>query len=835
MRRKFKTKKAIIFALVVFMLLSFVPLVDAVDLTEISFEPENISVTIDSSFLFYLNVTADADDPCSGWEIEILNFTVGIINISSVIEGEYLSDFGSTAFTEGTINNTSGNITGTFCFTIGGENSTSDGSICSINGNATGVGVSPINFSIDLSYMGNPLTVSFNFGNITVHPTAVSGSTAETHSHNRINLTWTTPFGNGTDKCVVFANSTGSAVGKNPGDEIYNGTSDHYNHTGLSPEQEWNYSFWGWNETAGLYSMLFQQASNTTDSAPVGGTCIMLGDPSPANDTNYAYKTEQGVSIPIVAGYITDTIDGLNHGAFEGASDELTHDYICQIINVSFGATWWNETTDYIVDYYEGVIDWSPAGDEPAPGAMYSVEYTYIYDTSSSFTYWINTTTGQKTESSVSSGTKSYTMTGITGGRQWWNVTAIYEGNTTQGNYTFYVNQKPQGGGDGGDWNEDPPNSAPSISVSTALSVDVEDLDGDTVNVTFYWQNDTRIDNDTVAGAGVASVNPSTLDYNTEYGWYVIADDFTDTTRGPTSGYWTFNTSTLGIDLTKEWVINSENNTIRSWINVTNTGSTNFTNVDIWDIEHSDLNLISYNHSGDFSGNGHWTWTIPYLNISGYDNHWYNITMLHGIYDDLVNNTEFWNKANLSHLGLTDSENVSDYNISISFTKQSNLSMMNDTELDVTWWINITNSGDFNLTNVTVNETYDSFINYTSSNVDPEDEGNDSFVIPYIKPSETFSLMVNISATADSITNGSRVYNNATIRSDQLEEQTLSEYLVYGGQTESLRITYDTTFTDVSSYGDTLVIIIGVLLTISALLLIIGLLHKFGYFGRGGQ
>ena len=816
--------------------IGLIPTVSAAGNSTISIEPENTDITIGESVYIYLNASIDTDEPIGGYQVAYFNFTSGVINVTKVTKGN-ISDYYGTLFGKGTIQNSSGNVINTYEL-IGGVDSV-DGnlSLCYYTVLGYGVGVSPLNFSAWISYSETSYSHTDTFGNITVHPTAVSGFSADTNSHNRINLTWTIPFGNGTDTCVIFANATGSAASRNPGDEIYNGTDDHYNHTGLSPDQTYNYSCWGWNETAGLYSLLFQQDSNTTDSAPGSGTWILLGDPTPASGSSYAYKTSQEVSIPIVGGYLTDINDqAITHGGYSGCTDELPHDYLYQLLNVTQGATEFTETVDYIVDEYDGTIDWSPAGAEPATGSTYYVNYTYIYDTSSAFTYWINTTAGQKTESGVSSGTKTYTMSGLTGGTEWWNVSASFDGNETHGNFTFSINRKPSGGGGGGSWNEDPPNSAPSISVSTALSVDVEDLDDDSVNVTFYWQNGTRIDNDTVVGSGTASVSPATLDYNTEYGWYVNATDGTDWTRGPTTGYWTFNTSTLGINLTKEWALNASNNTIRSWINVTNTGSTNFTNVIVWDRECAGLNLVSYNHTGDFAGNGHWQWTIPFLNISGYENHWYNITMLHEYYTTVpsTNGSEVWNYANVSHLGLTSSQNVSGYTVGFVVTKEANISLMNNSMLDVTWWINITNSGDFNLTNVTVNETYYGCINYTSSNIDPSDESNATFVIDYIKPGETFSLMVNVSATPDCISNGTRVFNNATVRCNELEEQTLSEYLNYGGITSHIRVTYDTAFTDVSVYGDTLVTIISVVLVLSAILLIVGLL-KLGYFNKGEQ
>jgi len=832
--------RLIIYTLVfnlIFML--FIPITIADSTTTIQIEPENISVTIGDSFILYINTTIDGEYPVGSYEIDPFNFTSGIVNVTAVNEGNFHDGYTSWWNSGFTIDNASGVVEDVYAVMMGDDTVTGDKNIIYLNMLAYGVGVSPVNFTGVLALGEDPYDFSPTYGNITVHPEYVSGSTATTESYNSINLSWSTPFGSGVDKCVVFANSSGTAAGKKPVDEIYNGTGSYYLHTGLSPEQEWNYSFWGWNETESMFSLLFQQESNTTDSSPLSGTWIVLGDPTPANNTvNIPYTTSYGVSIPIVAGALTDTSNEAVVKGIAGGTDSFSHQYLCQLLNVTQGATEYTETVDYIVDSYDGTIDWSPGGSEPAPGTTYYVNYTYIYDTDSSFTYWINTTSNDKTESSVSSGTKSLTMTGLTGGKEWWNVTAIYETNKTQGNYTFTINNKPSGGGGGGSWEPDPPNGAPSVVISTALSVNVDDPDGDNVNVTFYWRNNTRIDNDTVAGSGIASVNPSTLNYDTEYSWYVIANDSIDETRGPDTGYWTFNTSTLGITLTKEWCLNAENNTIRSWINVTNTGSTNFTNVNVWDIEQSDLHIVSYNHSDDFSGNGHWNWEIPFLNITGYENNWYNITMLHELYTDPApdNGTEFWNRANISHLGLTAEENVSGYSIGFTATKEANISAMNSTALKTTWWINITNSGDFNLTNVTVNETYFSCINYTSSNLEPEDESdNETFIIPYIKPSESFSLIINVTATADCIENGTRIYNNVTIRSDQLDEQTFSEYLTYGGMTERLRITYETTLTNVADYGDNVFAILSILLVIGSILVIVGLLYKFGYIGSGEQ
>ena len=452
-------------------------------------------------------------------------------------------------------------------------------------------------------------------------------------------------------------------------------------------------------------------------------------------------------------------------------------------------------------------------------------------------TVYLNCSNGQSDVETANNKTYSGTFTGLSPGSTytvWVNVSDAY--NTSTKWFTFSVNDAPQGGGGGGSWNPSPANAAPSVAINTALSVSVNDTEGDFVTVAFYWGNGTHIGNDTVpTGDGTASVNPTgDLDYNTEYTWYVIANDSFDTTRGPTTGTWSFNTSTLGIDIQASWVAIPANNTIHTWINVTNTGTTNFTDVDIWVREQSDLYLESYNHSSDFTGNGHWNWEIPYLNYTG-ENHWYNISMYHSInhYGKLANGTSFWLLTNVSHLSQTDSQNLTGLEISYTASKEANLSFMNSTQLDVQWWINVTNTGDFTLNNFYINETYDNYINYTSSNIPAVDVDDTVFQFASIAPAATSTLIVNVTATADSIANGSFVYNNVTLESDNTSQSTLSERLSYGGYTTMIEVTYTIDSTDVTSIGDSVLSIIGILLIIGSILLIIGIVYRSGLLGGG--
>ena len=93
--------------------------------------------------------------------------------------------------------------------------------------------------------------------------------------------------------------------------------------------------------------------------------------------------------------------------------------------------------------------------------------------------------------------------------------------------------------------NPSPSDGATGVSTSPTLSVDVSDPNGDSMTVTFYdASDDSVIGTDVgVSSGGSASVVWSGLGYSTVYSWYVVADDGKGgSTRGPSSGSWSFTT-----------------------------------------------------------------------------------------------------------------------------------------------------------------------------------------------------------------------------------------------------------------------------------------------------
>ena len=91
--------------------------------------------------------------------------------------------------------------------------------------------------------------------------------------------------------------------------------------------------------------------------------------------------------------------------------------------------------------------------------------------------------------------------------------------------------------------NPSPADGSKVYSTSVTLSVDVNDIDGDTITVSFYTSDGSLIDRDTVSGSGRASVTWSGLSYGTTYSWYAVADDGSCEKSSDT---WSFTTKSSG-------------------------------------------------------------------------------------------------------------------------------------------------------------------------------------------------------------------------------------------------------------------------------------------------
>ncbi len=75
--------------------------------------------------------------------------------------------------------------------------------------------------------------------------------------------------------------------------------------------------------------------------------------------------------------------------------------------------------------------------------------------------------------------------------------------------------------------NPSPANGSIDVSITPTLTAIVSDPDGDTLDVSFYWQNGTLIEMKTniVSGTEVNYSITISLEYNTSYTWYAIVTD----------------------------------------------------------------------------------------------------------------------------------------------------------------------------------------------------------------------------------------------------------------------------------------------------------------------
>ncbi len=91
----------------------------------------------------------------------------------------------------------------------------------------------------------------------------------------------------------------------------------------------------------------------------------------------------------------------------------------------------------------------------------------------------------------------------------------------------------------------EPEDNANNIGLNPILHVNVSDPDDDKINVTFYnaVNNEVIGIHANVCSGDIANFQWENLDYETEYRWYVVAEDTKgNKTRGPANGNWSFAT-----------------------------------------------------------------------------------------------------------------------------------------------------------------------------------------------------------------------------------------------------------------------------------------------------
>ena len=212
-------------------------------------------------------------------------------------------------------------------------------------------------------------------------------------------------------------------------------------------------------------------------------------------------------------------------------------------VNVTDGTNWTNATYSFTT-----LANTAPSISSPSPGdgasgvsvSLSSLSVT-IEDNEDTFNWTITTNPNMGSDSAndASNGSKTCSVSGLSYDAYYtWTVRVTDATSWTNTTYDFTVESDPGGG--------PPPNSAPTVSnpypadEATLVSfapichVLVADANLDSIDVNFYWYNDTSEWGKMQTNSSVSSGNTiywtfnNASEYNTVYYWNVTVDDGTD-------------------------------------------------------------------------------------------------------------------------------------------------------------------------------------------------------------------------------------------------------------------------------------------------------------------
>ena len=396
-------------------------------------------------------------------------------------------------------------------------------------------------------------------GTVRVHPQKPTSLTATPINMGEIDLSWTKHVGE--DKTVIVYKTGSNPTSVTDGTILYNDTGSSTSHTGLSGGDHIYYSAWGWNNTAGFFSLDYGTADGKTNIPPSFSTM------NPSNGSTGIDKARTSVSI-----YISNpdgpTFDWTIQGAYvtsasaNGASNGTKSASLITPLPYDVVITWFVNATDGI-DYTRAVYhftvrsEYAPTG----PSSFNAIAYGRFQINLT----WTKGAGGDKTvivaklgsaPSGPGDGTIIYNSTGSSynnGGLQpnqhwyyvaysWNNTDSVYSASYGHANYTTVDDQAPASF-----TFEAPTDNHPYKSVyNEYLRLTVSDPEADTMNITFHWGNGTVIHWTTISNGSQASLSlptymtPGWLEHDTTYTWYVSANDSWKT---GTSSTYSFHTS----------------------------------------------------------------------------------------------------------------------------------------------------------------------------------------------------------------------------------------------------------------------------------------------------
>jgi len=529
------------------------PSVSAAGPNYLGFDPGSHEVTVGDTFytLVWANITSEID-ACS---IDNLSFTGGLINFTGLTQGDLFA--GQTMWlvpgTDGTIDNVTG-YAKPILWTHTGKANNTNATFVNISWSAYYCGEATINISDGGTALAGeePGTTKYN-GTIEVHPKAPVGLTATMVNSTVIGLNWSKQTGD--DKVLVRYKAGSAPSSVTDGTFLYNDTGTTTQHTGLSEGQTVYYSAWGWNETAGYYSLTYDTDNGKSNQLPT------FSSESPSDDTGDVDKTQATVSVTIAdpdGDSFNWTIQGTyisNAGANDASNGSKSANTITDLpystdiiwyVNVTDGSDWNNVTYNFTVrDQY------SPSVPSDFVAENYSTSQINLSWTLTDDRIIIENHTsanwGRGTGNELYNGTgSSYQHTGLSKNTQYyyraWSYNEtdnVYSSSNVSATNTTLDNSAPNQGSSPTPSNETNWYETRWDYYQTAftsggqwLNVTVTDPESDTVDVSFYWSNHTLIGTDSdVAHGNVASISVENLTVYQTYYWYANVTDAEFTTQ----------------------------------------------------------------------------------------------------------------------------------------------------------------------------------------------------------------------------------------------------------------------------------------------------------------
>lgn len=291
---------AVLLLLVTFSIM-MIPIVSAGS-GEIEFYLRPSSNTVDAMDNFNITVNVNTTDNVnvSWYNVSLLTYNETSLYMANTTANDiyFLNWIENT--NQYTINNDKGNITN-----INGSISTNlsgNKTAFIINYTAQSCGLLYINMS-DISAMEN---VTGQFGSITwnnitveIHPQKPQNFQAQVINSTAVNLSFSK--GVGTDNIIIERN-TAPSWQRGPsgsGTELYNGTASFFVDEGLSPETQYYYQAWSWNNTNNWYSTQNSSLSKTTSQNGIfiNGTVVNFSDNTAIENVEIRVDGQNGQNI----------------------------------------------------------------------------------------------------------------------------------------------------------------------------------------------------------------------------------------------------------------------------------------------------------------------------------------------------------------------------------------------------------------------------------------------------------------------------------------------------------------------------------------------------------